>query len=108
MAQVVEAAGLIVARSIVAQAKASFMGMESGAKRQEAAIAGDIAEGVLNTQLPLAGALLQSFPSLRKTLRRNPQLLDLALSKLGGLGAGAGGGQSPPSGNGTGTPRFHL
>ena len=34
---------------------------------------------------PLAGTLLDAMPELRKTLRRNPGLLDFALAKLGAM-----------------------
>ena len=67
-------------RSIVATAKAAFMGGESGTSRAVKAIAGDIAVDQMSNS-PL-GAILSSFPSLKKTLRKNPQLIDLALNAI--------------------------
>jgi hypothetical protein len=96
LAQTADALSSVFARAITAQLKTSFMGAQSGAVRAEKAIAGDIAEDLLNAQSPIAGALLSSFPALKKTLRRNPQLIDLALSKLPGLiQPGSGGNHNP-------------
>lgn len=108
LARTVEAAGDMLARSLVAQAKGAFMGKQSGEARAETAIAGDIAEDLINARSPMIGALLNSFPTLKKTIRRNPQLLDLALSKLAGAqgsgsqGSGAQG--SSPGNNGHSSP----
>ena len=78
-------------RSLIAQAKATFMGKQSGEARAEKGIDADLAEDSLNLINPGLGAILNSFPALRKTLRRNPALIDLALSKLSGkISAGAG------------------
>ena len=96
-AAAVDATSTIVARSVVAQAKTTLMGMSSGVARAEKGLQGDVAVDVLG-QSPWGG-LLSSFPLVRKTLRRNPQLLDLALgaiSKMGPKGASPGdSGQSP-------------
>lgn len=81
LANTIDAMGTIIARSIVAQIKGFMMGLQSADRRAENAIQGDIAEGLAN-QNPI-GSLLTSFPALRKTLRRNPQLIDMALSALG-------------------------
>lgn len=81
LANAVDAMGVILARAIVAQVKGFMMGLQSADVRAEKAIQGDIAEGLAN-QSPI-GSLLTSFPALRKTLRRNPQLIDMALSALG-------------------------
>ena len=78
-----------ISRSLVAQAKATFMGKQSGESRAEAAVEGDIAEGMAS-QNPLLGAALSSFPALKKTLRRNPMLVDFALQKLGSMMVGNG------------------
>jgi hypothetical protein len=77
LAMLIDNIATMFSRSIVMQAKASFMGIQSGQKRAETAIAGDIAEGMVS-QSPLGG-LLNSFPALKKTLRRNPQLIDMAM-----------------------------
>lgn len=73
----------MVGRSIVATLKATFMGKQSGLVRGEQAVSGDIAQDQL-AQSPI-GAVLQSFPTLGKSLRRNPALLDLALSAFSGM-----------------------
>lgn len=84
LAQTADALSSILARSLVAQIKATFLGKQSGAVRAENAVAGDIAMDSLSSANPLIGGLLKSFPSLAKTLKRNPELLDLAISKLFG------------------------
>jgi len=85
LADVVSVGSDMVARSIVAQAKGTFMGLKSGEVRAERAVEGAIAEDVARSAHPLAGTLLDAMPELRKTLRKNPQLLDFALSKLGDI-----------------------
>lgn len=96
-AQVADQISSMFARALVAQAKASFMGKQSGEARAQAAIDGDIALDLAVQASPLIGALANSFPALKKTLRRNPQLLDLVLSKLGG--GGSAGAPAPSNGN---------
>jgi len=85
LANVVDVGSDMVARAIMARAKTTFMGQLSGQVRQEKAVEGAIAEDVARNAHPLAGTLLDAMPELRKTLRKNPQLLDFALSKLGGM-----------------------
>jgi len=106
-AQTVEAASDILARALVARAKTTFMGIQSGAARAERGIEGDIAEGAIGAASPMLGAVLAAFPALRKTLRRNPGLVDLALAKLGGMGKGSAPGALAGSGNGS-QSRFKL
>jgi len=72
----------MVARAVMARAKTTFMGQMSGEVRQEQAINGAIAEDAARLAHPLAGTILDNFPTVRKALRKNPQLLDFALSKL--------------------------
>lgn len=101
----------MVGRSMIAQAKAVFMGRQSGDNRGEATVTADILEDVVAQRSPAIAALLGSFPTLKKTLRRNPALLDLALSKLaGGLGSGPGhqDNQAQPSGNGQSRLPFNI
>lgn len=78
LAKTTDIMACMIARAIVAQAKTTLMGMQSGQVRAETAIA----ENVLEGSNPAIGALLSSFPALKKTLRRNPALLDMALSRL--------------------------
>lgn len=78
LAQTTDIMAAMIARAIVAQAKTTFMGIQSGQSRAETAVA----ENVLEGSNPAIGALLSSFPALKKTLKRNPALLDMALSRL--------------------------
>lgn len=72
----------MVARSLVAQVKSTFMGIQSGDVRGSKAIDADMAIDAVSQVNPAIGAVLSQFPALKKTLRRNPALLDLALNKL--------------------------
>jgi len=87
LANVVDAGADMVARAVTARIKTSLMGSQSGQVRQEKAIEGAIAEDVARAAHPLAGTLLDAMPELRKTLRKNPGLLDFALAKLGSMQA---------------------
>jgi len=90
LANVVDVGADMVARAVTARIKTSLMGSQSGQVRQEKAVDGAIAEDLARAAHPLAGTLLDAMPELRKTLRRNPGLLDFALSKLSGM-------QQPPT-----------
>ena len=81
LAATAETVADMLARAIMARAKMTFAGLSSGAVRGEKAVEGDIAEDVAR-QNPIIDGLLDSFPTLRKTLRKNPALLDMAVSKL--------------------------
>lgn len=94
LGQTVEAISVQVARAIVAQAKTTFMGEASAQSRAAGAIAGDIAQDQAG-QNPLLSGILSQFPSVRKTLRRNPQLTDLAIQMLAKKFLGAGGAGGP-------------
>jgi len=85
LASCVDVAADMVARAVTARIKTSLMGSQSGQVRQERAIEGAIAEDVARAAHPLAGTILDAMPELRKTLRKNPALLDFALSKLSGI-----------------------
>jgi len=87
LASVVDVGADMVARAVTARIKTSLMGSQSGQVRQERAVEGAIAEDVARAAHPLAGTLLDAMPELKKTLRRNPGLLDFALSKLGAMQA---------------------
>lgn len=106
LAMMVSSAGDILARSIVALFKTTFMGKESGAARAEKAVEGDIAEGIISQANPGIASILGSFPSLKKTLRRNPALIDFALSKLTKIGNP--GGPQLGGGNGSSQVKFNL
>jgi len=85
LASVVDIAADMVARAVTARIKTSLMGSQSGQVRQEKAVDGAIAEDLARAAHPLAGTLLDAMPELRKTLRKNPGLLDFALAKLGAM-----------------------
>jgi len=72
----------VFSRSVLAGAKTTFMGLQSGLVRGEKAVGADIAEDIISAKNPLLGAALDSFPSLRKTLRRNPKLIDIVAQRL--------------------------
>lgn len=97
IATATEAVSEMFARSIMASAKMTFAGLSSGHVRREAAVDGDIAEDSAKLAHPMVTVLLDQFPQLRKTLRKNPGMLDYALAKLaekgsaGGLGGFFGG-----------------
>jgi len=82
LATIVDVGADMVARAVTARIKTSLMGSQSGVVRQEKAVDGAIAEDLARAAHPLAGTLLDAMPELRKTLRRNPGLLDFALQKL--------------------------
>jgi len=92
LADVVDVGADMVGRAVTARIKTSLMGQQSGQVRQEKAVDGAIAEDLARAAHPLAGTLLDAMPELRKTLRKNPGLLDFALSKLGAM-------QQLPAGN---------
>ena len=69
-------------KAVMMNAKATFMGMQSGAKRGERAAAAEVAEATIGGVNPLIGMLMKSFPAVGKSLAKNPELLDLALTKL--------------------------
>jgi len=84
----------MLSRSFVSQIKATFMGQASGKSRGEAAV--DV--GLAEAQSPLLGMAISAIPSLGKTLKRNPALLDYAMNTLSHLG-NAGKSQTGSSGS---------
>lgn len=81
IAVVAEQASEMIARAVMARAKMTFAGLSSGVARQEKAVDADIVEDVARMH-PMVDAVLDGFPLLRKTLRKNPALFDMAMSKL--------------------------
>lgn len=77
-AQLTDVVSQVMARSIVAQFKTTFMGIQSGLARGSKAVEGALAQDMLAQESPLAGSLLASFPALSKALRKNPALGALA------------------------------
>ena len=88
----------MLARSLVAQAKATFMGVQSGEKRLENAVEGELALG-LAEQNPLVAGVLNSFPAIRKLAKKNPGLVDMVVQRFINKQFGSPGAISAPSGN---------
>lgn len=80
LATACEAVASMIGRAVTAQIKATLMGMQSGDKRQVAAVEGAIAQDQAG-QMGF-GSLLQSFPILGKSIKKNPQLMDIAMQIL--------------------------
>jgi len=80
LARTAEVFADMIGRSVSATAKATFMGKQGADIRGQAAVEGDIAEDTAKQSA--VGSLLTSFPTLRKSIRRNPQLLDVAMAIL--------------------------
>ncbi len=100
LAMTIDSVASMIARANVAQAKATFMGMGSGAARAEKGLQGDIALDVAAQEGGLVG-LLANFPTVRKSIKRNPALLDVAMNILANSGANRGNTASAK-------PRFNL
>lgn len=101
LAQTTQVITDMMGRSIVATIKATFMGKQSGDVRAENAVNADIA-----MDTTAIGAILGSFPTLRKSIKRNPALLDVAMGLLNKRGLiQSGSGNSTPS---NGQPKFRL
>lgn len=82
--------------SVVLKIKTTLMGVESVATKK----AQQVAEAVIMDTNPMASALLGSFPSLAKVLRKNPGALSqLGALKLPGFGGNGGNGGSSASYN---------
>lgn len=105
LALVGERFGDMVARSLTAQIKSTFMGKQSGDVRALKAVEGDIAVDMANNSS--LGGILQAFPTLSKSLRRNPQLFDLAMGVLSSKfkGVGGNGGNSKVTSS---SPKFNF
>lgn len=105
LASAIDAASQVAARAITAQLKTTFMGIESGARRGASGIAADVVEDAAAGS-PI-GAILSSFPTVRKSLRRNPGLIDVALGLVGNMSqrGNGGNGHMPVE---VGKPRFKL
>ena len=107
LAQLIEAMSIVAGRAIVAQIKTTFMGKQSADARREGIIDEAIAGDVIGSANPLIGSILQAFPSVGKAIRKNPALLDFAISKLGGksaVGSSIGG----SNGNSQAQTKFSL
>jgi hypothetical protein len=75
--KLVDSASASVGNAFAMQIKTSIMGKLSGSARQEKAVE----QAILSDTSPLLG-LVQSMPSLRKLIEKNPALAGLALNYL--------------------------
>lgn len=72
------------ADSIMIHFKTTFMGILSGESRAARKLEGEAAEAAISEKSPLASIALAAFPSLKKSLGRNPALVQAILSRLVG------------------------
>lgn len=86
LAQAVDATAQVIARGVIAQGKATLMGVQSGAARSERAAAAAAAKEAI----PGLGALDAIMPGLSGKLVKNPQLLNLAAAFLSKRAANGG------------------
>jgi hypothetical protein len=96
--QLIDRAGKIITLHI----KTTLMGNLSAQSRQIKGIEADIADDVASQQSPLLAGLLNSFPTLKKRLTKNPQLLQAILPLLANLGTNS------PGKNGSKQEAFDL
>lgn len=91
LALMIEAASKTAGRTIAMEVKTTLMGKASVTSRQEAGIVADIAGDQLQAQMPLMSGLLDTMPSLKKRLLKNPGLLASIAGALQSVGTGSGG-----------------
>jgi hypothetical protein len=105
LAATVEAMSEVFSRTLIMQAKAVFMGKQSGEARASAAIEADIAESALAEKSPMLSMALNAIPGLKKSLRKHPELIDMAIQKFASNHT-----TQPVSsgGNGNGKVKFSL
>jgi hypothetical protein len=82
MAQTLEASADILARAITARMSTAIMTGSSALARAGRAVEGDVIEDLARQTHPAIDGLLSAFPTLRKTLRRNPALLDIGVQAM--------------------------
>lgn len=97
---------------LVSSLKATFMGMQSGAVRQEKALGSAVAEDMITMSNPLVGAIVQSMPAVKKLIHKNPeiaQLLPGLIEKFMGNRSAPGATEAVlPGNNGNGRVRFKF
>ena len=77
-------ASKVIGHAVAVEFKTTLMGKASAASRQEAGIMADIAHDAVEAQNPMLTGILDSIPSLKKRLGKNPQLIGALLSQFGG------------------------
>jgi 6-phosphogluconate dehydrogenase len=99
----IEIAAGILSSKMIASLKATFMGMQSVDKRNEQRLQTDMFSDMIGAANPLIGSVLDMFPAVKKRLMKNPELAELAISKIAEMAAKRGGNgaeQVSVSGNG--------
>lgn len=106
LATILESLARSAGHSIALEVKTTLMGKISGASRLEAGVMSDIASDVMTDQSPLLSGLLDSMPSLKKRLIKNPQLVGSIMGMMqkvtGGQAVGPGNVPGPITGSGHG------
>lgn len=69
-------------RSVVSSLKASFMGQASGASRAEKSAEADLQLDMIGAVNPGIGAIISGIPALRKIAKKNPGLIEAAVSRF--------------------------
>lgn len=82
LARTIEGASDILARAITARMSTAIMTGSSALSRAAKAVEGDVIEDTVRNASPALDALLTQFPTLKKTLRRNPALVDIGLQAM--------------------------
>ena len=95
------------ASRIVTSVRASLANVASIQERQAAGIEGDIAVDLLEQANPAIGLALNAFPSLKKRIKKNPNLVAMAANAIQGAGKKAAAAPAAPS-NGHGLNQFHF
>lgn len=108
-----ENASHVIGHAAAIEIKTTLMGKASVEAKNEAGIISDLTQDKLALDSPIVGALLESFPSLKKRLGKNPALaamLPSILSKLSGSMGNTSGseGDGKKSGYGFGEKRGNF
>jgi len=79
--------GVLIKRAAV-EFKMVLMGSMGGEAKGQAYAEQAVMQDMIQTENPTIAAVISAFPSLGKTLKKNPALLNYAMSKIAGAGAG--------------------
>lgn len=82
LAQALQAFADMIGRSIAAQLKMTLMNQASQDVRSERALRADIGEAAIQEYNPMISGLMNSVPGIRRSLRKNPGLMDLIISQV--------------------------
>jgi hypothetical protein len=78
-----------LAQSITMHIKATLMGMESGAKRNQKAVERAIMQDIVGQQNPLIAMAMKQWPTLGKKMTENPNLAQGLMQMFPGMAPGA-------------------